>query len=68
MMWRGGCIIRFVFPGEIKDAFDNKSEFENLILDSFFQDKLQAAQLEWHKVLSVAARIGVPVPSFSGRP
>ena len=65
LMWRGGCIIRSAFLGKIKDAFDHNPELENLILDSYFHDKLQAAQEGWRKVVSVAARIGIPVPTFS---
>src|SRR5215471_12208793 len=30
LMWRGGCIIRSVFLGKIKDAFDRKPDLENL--------------------------------------
>ena len=65
LMWRGGCIIRSAFLGKIKDAFDHNPGLENLMLDSYFHDKLQAAQEGWRKVVSVAARIGVPVPAFS---
>ncbi|WP_462316895.1 decarboxylating NADP(+)-dependent phosphogluconate dehydrogenase [Marinilabilia sp.] len=65
LMWRGGCIIRSAFLSKIKDAFDSNPELENLMLDSYFHDKLQAAQEGWRKVVSVAARIGVPVPAFS---
>lgn len=65
LMWRGGCIIRSAFLGEIKVAFDNNPKLENLLLDSYFQEKLLTAQEGWRKVVSVAARIGVPVPAFS---
>lgn len=65
LMWRGGCIIRSAFLSKIKDAFDNNPDLENLMLDSYFHEKLQAAQEGWRKVVSVAARIGVPVPAFS---
>ncbi len=26
LMWRGGCIIRSVFLGNIKEAFDNNAD------------------------------------------
>ncbi|PWE01044.1 decarboxylating NADP(+)-dependent phosphogluconate dehydrogenase [Marinilabilia rubra] len=65
LMWRGGCIIRSAFLSKIKDAFDSNPELENLMLDDYFHDKLRAAQEGWRKVVSVAARIGVPVPAFS---
>ncbi len=39
LMWRGGCIIRSVFLGKIKEAFDNNPNLTNLLLDPFFKDK-----------------------------
>ena len=32
LMWRGGCIIRSVFLGRIKEAFDDDPNLENLLL------------------------------------
>ncbi|MBQ9188926.1 MAG: decarboxylating NADP(+)-dependent phosphogluconate dehydrogenase, partial [Clostridia bacterium] len=37
LMWRGGCIIRSVFLGKIKEAYDNNPELSNLLLDPYFQ-------------------------------
>src|SRR3954467_14961034 len=37
LMWRGGCIIRSVFLGEIKKAYERNSKLSNLLLDSFFR-------------------------------
>jgi 6-phosphogluconate dehydrogenase len=65
LMWRGGCIIRSVFLGKIKDAFDKKPDLENLLLAPYFQEKVDQAQQSWRKVVSVAAMNGVPVPAFS---
>lgn len=65
LMWRGGCIIRSVFLGKIKDAFDKKPDLENLLLAPYFQEKVDQAQQSWRKVVSVAAMKGVPVPAFS---
>merc|ERR1711936_1343310 len=36
LMWRGGCIIRSRFLGDIKAAYDKNSELDNLLLDDFF--------------------------------
>ena len=44
LMWRGGCIIRSVFLGKIKEAFDRDPNLVNLMLDPFFADQLAAAQ------------------------
>ena len=36
LMWRGGCIIRSVFLGKIKEAFDKDPGLTNLLLDPYF--------------------------------
>jgi len=65
LMWRGGCIIRSVFLGKIKDAFDKNQELNNLLLDPFFKEKVDYAQASWRKVISTAILNGVPVPTFA---
>lgn len=65
LMWRGGCIIRSVFLGNIKEAYEKNPELENLLLDDFFADAVIKAQGSWRKVVSTAALVGVPVPTFS---
>ena len=65
LMWRGGCIIRSVFLGKIKDAFTGNPELANLMLDGYFRDKLAEAQQSWRKVLSLAITNGVPAPTLS---
>ncbi len=39
LMWRGGCIIRSIFLGKIKEAFDKNPKLTNLLLDPFFKRK-----------------------------
>jgi 6-phosphogluconate dehydrogenase len=65
LMWRGGCIIRSVFLGEIKKAFDNNPGLTNLLLDPFFKEKVMSAQASWRKVVTTAIANGIPVPSMS---
>lgn len=65
LMWRGGCIIRSVFLGKIKEAFDNNPELENLLLDPFFKEKVMDAQQGWRKVIAEAALNGIPAPAMS---
>lgn len=65
MMWRGGCIIRSAFLGDIKQAFDHEPELENLLLADFFRQAVTAAQKGWRKVVSKAAELGVPTPAFA---
>lgn len=65
LMWRGGCIIRSAFLGEIKQAFDKDPELTNLLLDPFFSGKIQQAQVGWRQVVRMAVELGIPTPSIS---
>ena len=65
LMWRGGCIIRSAFLGKIKEAFDNDNDLVNLLIDPYFQKKVEAAQAGWRKVIASAVENGIPVPAFS---
>ena len=65
LMWRGGCIIRSVFLGKIKEAFVNNPSLTNLLLDPFFKDKVEKAQKGWRNLVSTAAVNGIPVPAIS---
>jgi 6-phosphogluconate dehydrogenase len=65
LMWRGGCIIRSVFLGEIKKAFDKNPELSNLLLDPFFKEKITTAQDSWRRVVTTAITNGIPVTSMS---
>jgi len=65
LMWRGGCIIRSVFLGKIKEAFDKNPSLENLLLDPYFKNIVISAQNSWRKVISTAALNGIPVPALA---
>ena len=65
LMWRGGCIIRSVFLGKIKEAFTAQPDLKNLLLDPFFNEKVQASQAAWRKVVTSALENGIPVPTFA---
>jgi len=65
LMWRGGCIIRSRFLGNIKAAFDKNPGLDNLLLDDFFRDAIHACQASWRKVVAQAVLLGVPTPCFS---
>ena len=64
LMWRGGCIIRSVFLGNIKEAFDKNQDLENLMLDPFFKEKIENAQASWRRVVAAAVENGIPVPAL----
>ena len=65
LMWRGGCIIRSVFLGKIKEAFDNNPQLSNLLLAPYFSEKIQEAQAGWRRIVSLGVNAGIPVPTFS---
>ncbi len=65
LMWRGGCIIRSVFLGKIKDAFDRNPNLTNLLLDPFFREKIESSQEGWRRVVSSAVNNGIWIPAFS---
>lgn len=65
LMWRGGCIIRSVFLGKIREAFDNNPLITNLLLDPFFREKVEKSQNGWRNIVSAAISYGIPVPAMS---
>lgn len=65
LMWRGGCIIRSKFLGNIKQAYDNNPALENLLLDEFFRGAILEAQPGWRKLVTKAIELGIPTPTFS---
>jgi 6-phosphogluconate dehydrogenase len=65
LMWRGGCIIRSVFLGKIKEAFDRNPKLTNLMLDPFFRKALNGSHRAWRNTVAAAAKKGIPVPAFS---
>lgn len=65
LMWRGGCIIRSVFLSKIKEAFDRNPDLVNLLLDPFFKEAVENAQVSWRRVVKAAVEMGIPVPAIS---
>ena len=65
LMWRGGCIIRSVFLGKIKEAYDKNSELTNLLMDSYFADTVKTLIPAWRRVVAYAVSAGIPMPAFS---
>ncbi len=65
LMWRGGCIIRSVFLGKIKEAFDKNPALSNLLLDPYFEAKIKELVPAWREVVASAVMSGVPTPAFA---
>jgi 6-phosphogluconate dehydrogenase len=64
LMWRGGCIIRSAFLGDITKAFERKPKLDNLLLDPFFRKAIKGSLRSWRKVVAMAVKKGIPVPAF----
>jgi 6-phosphogluconate dehydrogenase, decarboxylating len=65
LMWRGGCIIRSVFLGKIKEAFDKNPELSNILLDHYFSVKMKESEQGWRNVIAQAVLNGIPAPCLS---
>ena len=65
LLWRGGCIIRAQFLDRIKDAFDADTTLENLFLAPYFMEAIHRSQMAWRRVVTLATKMGLPVPAFS---
>jgi 6-phosphogluconate dehydrogenase len=64
-MWRGGCIIRSRFLGELMEVFAADAELPNILLSDFFGSAVSAAQPGWRRTISRAIAAGIPVPAYS---
>ncbi|GAA5829749.1 hypothetical protein JCM5353_002217 [Sporobolomyces roseus] len=65
LMWRGGCIIRSVFLGDITNAYKKNQDLENLLFDDFFNKAVHKAQPGWRRIVAQGALWGIPTPAFS---
>jgi len=65
LIWRGGCIIRSVFLGKTKEAFDQNPQLHCLLTAPFFREAVTSAQESWRRVVMTAVRLGVPMPATS---
>ena len=65
LMWRGGCIIRSRFLGNIKQAFDRNPALENLLLDDFFTTAVKSAESGWRKACMLGIELAIPLPAMA---
>lgn len=65
LMWRGGCIIRSAFLGNIRDAYENNPDIQFLGSDPYFKDILLNSLPAWRKVAAKAMEIGLPMPTMT---
>jgi 6-phosphogluconate dehydrogenase len=64
-IWRGGCIIRARFLDRIRQAFADEPDLTTLLTHEYFRDAVADAQGGWRRVVSDAARYGIPAPGFA---
>jgi 6-phosphogluconate dehydrogenase len=64
-MWTGGCIIRSRFLKDIKEAYNNNPNLENLLLDPFFSNAIKENQAAWREAVALGVKNGIPMPAFS---
>ncbi|MCL9779998.1 decarboxylating NADP(+)-dependent phosphogluconate dehydrogenase [Vibrio sp. S4M6] len=62
LMWRGGCIIRSAFLGNIRDAYANDPELAFLGSDDYFKNILDNCLAAWRKVAAKSLEVGIPMP------
>jgi len=65
LMWRGGCIIRSAFLGNIRDAYETDANLSFLGSDPYFKTLLQQCTAAWRKVTAKSIEIGLPMPCMT---
>jgi len=65
LMWREGCIIRSAFLDNIHQAYQKNAGLQNLLLDKYFKEQIDAGQVAWRKTIMQAIGSGIPIPAMS---
>ena len=65
LLWREGCIIRSVFLGNIRDAYEANPDLIFLGSDSYFKGILENALSDWRKVVAKSIEVGIPMPCMA---
>mgnify|MGYP001597917721 CR=1 FL=1 len=65
LLWRGGCIIRSQFLGEIQKAFAKNKGLSSLLIDPFFVKEIQRSMAGWRETVAEAVKGGVAVPTLA---
>ncbi len=64
-MWRGGCIIRSRFLGDIMTAYRETPDLESLLVSDFFSGEVAAAVPGWRRTVVRGIEAGIPVPAYA---
>jgi 6-phosphogluconate dehydrogenase len=65
LMWRGGCIIRSQCLANIREAFENNPDLDNLLLDDFFKQAIDHSQNGWRQSCVLGINLGIPLPALN---
>jgi 6-phosphogluconate dehydrogenase len=65
LLWRGGCIIRSQFLGEIQKAFAKNPTLASLLLDPFFVSEISRCVQGWRETVAKALQSGIPAPTLA---
>nr|WP_319394895.1 decarboxylating NADP(+)-dependent phosphogluconate dehydrogenase [uncultured Desulfobacter sp.] len=65
LMWRGGCIIRSAFLGNIRDAFDKDPDLVFLGNDAYFKEIIEDCLTPWRNVAAKSIEHGIPMPCMT---
>jgi 6-phosphogluconate dehydrogenase len=63
-IWRGGCIIRAALLEEIRTAYINRPDLDNLLLDPDLGQAFMQRQGDLREVVRTAVELGLPAPGF----
>ncbi|MGB7911394.1 MAG: NADP-dependent phosphogluconate dehydrogenase [Desulfobaccales bacterium] len=63
-IWRGGCIIRAALLEDIRAAFQERADLDNLLLDARLGKQFLARQWDLREIVGAAADLGLPAPGL----
>ncbi len=63
-IWRGGCIIRASFLEQIREAYQQQPDLQNLMMNQTVASQLNETQKAIRKVIQTAVEKGYPVPGL----
>jgi 6-phosphogluconate dehydrogenase len=63
-IWRGGCIIRSLLLEDIRAAFVQQFDLQNIIMDDVLAQKLKDSQNGIRKAISLGVEMSIPIPAM----
>ena len=64
-IWRGGCIIQARFLDDIRRAFADNPDLDNLLMDGEFGSAVEDRQSRLREVVGFAVQNGIPAPALA---